>query len=60
MYANSLTIHNITCLQANRKTKNRAYDLLVEIGHACGDEDEEQGGREENLLNFFHMVISVR
>lgn len=48
----------VICLQANRKTRNRAYDLLVEIGHACGD--EEQGGKKENLLNFFHMVIPIR
>ncbi|KAJ0983774.1 hypothetical protein J5N97_002130 [Dioscorea zingiberensis] len=38
----------------NKKTRNRAYDLLVEIGHACGD--EEKGGKEENLHCFFNMV----
>ena len=42
-------------LQVNRKTRNKAYDLLVEIGHAC--EDEERGGRKENLLQFFNLVI---
>ncbi|XP_020270530.1 RRP12-like protein [Asparagus officinalis] len=40
--------------EVNRKTRNRAYDLLVEIGHACGDED--QGGKKENLFEFFKMV----
>ncbi|XP_030530464.1 RRP12-like protein isoform X2 [Rhodamnia argentea] len=40
--------------EANKKTRNRAYDILVEIGHACGD--EEKGGRKEDLLHFFNMV----
>ncbi|XP_077230850.1 ARM repeat superfamily protein [Tasmannia lanceolata] len=40
--------------EANKKTRNRAYDLLVKIGHACGDED--QGGKKENLQEFFSMV----
>ncbi|CAA2965615.1 RRP12 [Olea europaea subsp. europaea] len=40
--------------EANRKTRNRAYDILVEIGHACGD--EEKGGKKENLYQFFNMV----
>ncbi|XP_068658787.1 uncharacterized protein [Aristolochia californica] len=40
--------------EANKKTRNRAYDLLVKIGHACGDED--QGGKKENLQHFFNMV----
>jgi len=43
--------------QANKKTRNRAYDILVEIGHAFGD--EEKGGRKENLLQFFNMVCSL-
>lgn len=38
----------------NKKTRNRAYDLLVEIGHACGD--EEKGGKLENLHSFFNMI----
>ena len=41
-------------LQANKKTRNRAYDILVQIGHACGD--EEKGGSRENLYQFFNMV----
>nr|XP_048334915.1 RRP12-like protein isoform X2 [Ziziphus jujuba var. spinosa] len=40
--------------EANKKTRNRAYDILVEIGHACGD--EEKGGKRENLYQFFNMV----
>lgn len=40
--------------EANKKTRNRAYDILVQIGHACGDEDK--GGKKENLLQFFNMV----
>ncbi|KAK2985261.1 hypothetical protein RJ640_009169, partial [Escallonia rubra] len=40
--------------EANRKTRNRAYDILVQIGHACGDED--RGGRKENLHQYFDMV----
>ncbi|KAL5212374.1 hypothetical protein ABZP36_023221 [Zizania latifolia] len=40
--------------EANKKTRNRAYDLLIEIGHAC--EDAENDGRKENLHQFFGMV----
>lgn len=40
--------------EANKKTRNRAYELLVKIGHACGD--EEQGGKKENLHQFFYMI----
>ncbi|KAH7851415.1 hypothetical protein Vadar_011301 [Vaccinium darrowii] len=40
--------------EANKKTRNRAYDMLVQIGHACGD--EEKGGKKENLHQFFNMV----
>ncbi|OVA08308.1 putative domain NUC173 [Macleaya cordata] len=40
--------------EVNKKTRNRAYDLLVQIGHACGD--EEQGGKKENLQQLFNMV----
>lgn len=42
-------------LQSNKKTRNRAYDILVQIGHACGD--EENGGKRENLYQFFQMVL---
>jgi len=41
-------------LQVNKKTRNRAYEILVEIAHAFGD--EERGGNRENLNNFFQMV----
>ncbi|KAJ4827707.1 hypothetical protein Tsubulata_029798 [Turnera subulata] len=40
--------------EANKKTRNRAYDLLVQIGHAYGDEDN--GGRKENLHEFFNLI----
>ncbi|KAF5726106.1 RRP12-like protein [Tripterygium wilfordii] len=40
--------------EANKKTRNRAYDVLVQIGHACGD--EENGGNKEYLYQFFSMV----
>lgn len=40
--------------EANKKTRNKAYDLLVEIGRACGD--EERGGRTEKLHQLFNMV----
>ncbi|KAK9110878.1 hypothetical protein Scep_018397 [Stephania cephalantha] len=54
--------HRLDCLylllvhvaQVNRKTRNRAYDMLVQIGQAYGD--EEKGGKKENLQHFFHMV----
>ncbi|KAL8477248.1 hypothetical protein ACS0TY_029515 [Phlomoides rotata] len=35
-------------------TNHRAYDILVLIGHACGD--EEKGGKKENLLHYFYVV----
>ena len=44
-------------MQANKKTRNRAYDILVQIGHACGD--EEKGGNREHLLEFFNMVLNI-
>ncbi|CAL0330264.1 unnamed protein product [Lupinus luteus] len=40
--------------EANKKTRNRAYNILVQIGHAFGD--EERGGNRENLYHFFNMV----
>ncbi|GAB2219203.1 hypothetical protein Droror1_Dr00006834 [Drosera rotundifolia] len=40
--------------EANKKTRNRAYEILVQIGRACGD--EEKGGKKENLLQLFNMV----
>jgi hypothetical protein len=41
-------------LQVNKRTRNRAYDVLVQIGHTFGD--EEKGGKKENLYQFFNMV----
>ncbi|KAJ6407322.1 hypothetical protein OIU84_010762 [Salix udensis] len=49
----SLEILCIT-LKANKRNRNRAYDLLVQIGHIFGD--EENGGKKENLYQFFNMV----
>ncbi|RZB71976.1 RRP12-like protein isoform B [Glycine soja] len=40
--------------EANKKTRNRAYDILVEIARAFAD--EESGGNRESLNNFFQMV----
>ncbi|KAK6944710.1 putative domain NUC173 [Dillenia turbinata] len=40
--------------EANKKTRNRAYDLLVQIGHAYGD--EERGGKKEFLHQYFNMI----
>ncbi|VVA40350.1 PREDICTED: RRP12 [Prunus dulcis] len=40
--------------EANKKTRNRAYDILIQIGHAYGD--EEKGGKRDDLLEFFYMV----
>ncbi|CAH9077093.1 unnamed protein product [Cuscuta europaea] len=40
--------------EANKRTRNRAYDILVQIGHACVD--EERGGKKEYLVQFFNMV----
>ncbi|KAI3894949.1 hypothetical protein MKX03_000868 [Papaver bracteatum] len=39
--------------ESNKTTRNMAYDLLVQIGHACWDED--QGGNKENLQQLFNM-----
>ncbi|OAY67734.1 RRP12-like protein isoform X1 [Ananas comosus] len=40
--------------EANKKTRNRAYDLLVEIGHAC--ENGNNGGSRQKLQQLFSMV----
>lgn len=40
--------------EANKKTRNRAYDILVEVAHAFGD--EEKGGNRNNLYQFFIKV----
>lgn len=41
--------------ESNKKTRNAAYDLLIEIGH--GMQDEETGGSEERLMQFFTMIV---
>ncbi|XVE97854.1 hypothetical protein REPUB_Repub03eG0054800 [Reevesia pubescens] len=35
--------------EANKKTRNRAYEVLVQIGHEYGDEDDN--GQREHLFN---------
>jgi ribosomal RNA-processing protein 12 len=40
--------------ESNKKTRNKAYDILVQIGHAF--DDEENGGTNEKLQQFFNMV----
>ncbi|PUZ77935.1 hypothetical protein GQ55_1G413300 [Panicum hallii var. hallii] len=40
--------------EANKKTRNRAYDLLIEIARAC--EDAENDERKDSLHQFFGMV----
>uniref|UniRef100_A0A1D1YZ83 RRP12-like protein n=1 Tax=Anthurium amnicola TaxID=1678845 RepID=A0A1D1YZ83_9ARAE len=54
MISSHLTEVILALKEANKKTRNRAYDVLVEIGHACGD--EERGGKTEHLQQFFNMV----
>ncbi|KAI4335172.1 hypothetical protein L6164_013842 [Bauhinia variegata] len=54
MVASFLTEIVLALKEANKRTRNRAYDILVQIGHACGD--EERGGNRENLYQFFNMV----
>ncbi|CAN8277424.1 unnamed protein product [Cochlearia groenlandica] len=41
--------------EVNKKTRNRAYDVLVQIGHAYAD--EEFGGDNEQLHGYFNMVV---
>ncbi|KAJ0091710.1 hypothetical protein Patl1_13651 [Pistacia atlantica] len=41
-------------VMVNKKTRNRAYDVLVQIGHAFGD--VENGGGKEYLHQFFNLV----
>lgn len=40
--------------EVNKKSRNRAYEVLVQIGHACGD--EEAGGKREYLFQIFNMI----
>jgi len=40
--------------EANKKTRNRAYDLLIEIARAC--EDAGNDVRKDSLHQFFGMV----
>lgn len=40
--------------EANKKTRNRAYDLLIEIARACENAGNDE--RKESLHQFFGMV----
>ncbi|RLN07702.1 RRP12-like protein isoform X2 [Panicum miliaceum] len=40
--------------EANKKTRNRAYDLLIEIARACEDAGNDE--RKDSLHQFFGMV----
>ncbi|GAA0164038.1 hypothetical protein LIER_19765 [Lithospermum erythrorhizon] len=52
--ASFLTEIVLALKEANKKTRNRAYDILVEIGHACVD--DENNGDNQALLEIFNMV----
>nr|PNR59348.1 hypothetical protein PHYPA_002139 [Physcomitrium patens] len=41
--------------ESNKKTRNAAYDLLIEIGY--GMQNEETGGSQERLMQFFTMIV---
>ena len=41
--------------ESNKKTRNAAYDLLIDIGH--GMKDEKTGGSQEHLIQFFTMIV---
>ncbi|KAK9058622.1 hypothetical protein SSX86_023464 [Deinandra increscens subsp. villosa] len=40
--------------EPDKKTRNKAYETIRQIGHACMDENK--GGSKEKLYNFFNMV----
>ncbi|KAI3950422.1 hypothetical protein MKW92_010667 [Papaver armeniacum] len=44
-------------LAVKEKTRNMPDDLLVQIGHACGE--EEQGGNKENLQQLFNILLRM-
>ncbi|KAM1479370.1 hypothetical protein ACFX2I_026661 [Malus domestica] len=43
--------------KAESSRDSNTTSLLVQIGHACGD--EETGGKRENLQQFFNMVLDI-
>ncbi|KAK7274705.1 hypothetical protein RIF29_15802 [Crotalaria pallida] len=45
----------VAASRANKKTRNMAYDIIIQIGHAFGD--KEKGRNRENLYQFFNMVV---
>ncbi|XP_051150403.1 uncharacterized protein LOC127264880 [Andrographis paniculata] len=50
--ASFLTEIILALKEANKKTRNQASDILVQIGRICGDEN----GGKEKLHQFFNMV----
>ncbi|BFI25857.1 ribosomal RNA-processing protein 12 [Marchantia polymorpha subsp. ruderalis] len=40
--------------EANKKSRNGAYDLLIKIGHAMDDLDSDR----TNLMRFFNMILA--
>ncbi|CAI9100786.1 OLC1v1037959C2 [Oldenlandia corymbosa var. corymbosa] len=52
--ASFLTEIILAVKEGNKKTRNRAYDILVQVGHIYGD--EEKGGQKEDLHKLFNMV----
>ncbi|KAK9064121.1 hypothetical protein SSX86_017993 [Deinandra increscens subsp. villosa] len=42
--------------ESNKKIRNRAEEIILQIGHFCMDEDKS--GNKENLYNFFIMVLA--
>ncbi|GLJ21439.1 hypothetical protein SUGI_0394870 [Cryptomeria japonica] len=53
--AHFLTEILLAVKESNKKTRTRAYELLVKIGHCL--EDSESGGSKEKLCQFFNMVL---
>lgn len=47
----------VTFMQANKKTRNRAYEVLVQIGREYGDEDDS--GQREDLFNMVSDLFDI-
>lgn len=56
LYINIMNCLLSFSMQVNKRTRNKAFDILVQIGHACGD--EERGGKREHLYKLFDMVLN--
>ncbi|XP_072076159.1 uncharacterized protein [Arachis hypogaea] len=46
----------IAVKEANKKTRNRACEIIVQIGHVLGD--EERGGNREKIIHEFFDKFS--